>query len=237
MHAQRKRSTTRRLTLLTTAALGAVLLSAGPASAHVEVESDSAQALAENVRIGFEAESESDTAGITKLRVVLPEGIAPADVTLGEGPTGWKFTASEDGYTVEGPAVKVGENAEYSIVVKQLPDAKELAFKTLQTYSDDRTDRWIELDGNGENPAPVLKLKPAAPGAKPATPSPSESETAPASPSSEPSEPSASPAAQAEEKDDEGGLSVGAWIGIGAAVVVVAAGVVLLLRRRAGAGQ
>lgn len=233
----RKRTIARRLPLLTSAAIGAVLLTAVPASAHVEAQSDGAQALAENVKIDFEAESESDTAGITKLRVVLPEGIAPADVTYGEGPEGWKFTPSDDGYTVEGPAVKVGENAEYSITVRQLPDAKEIAFKTLQTYSDDRTDRWIELDENGENPAPVLELKPAAPGAKPASPSPSETDTAPAPASSQPSEPPASPAAQAEEKDDEGGLSAMAWVGIGAAVVLVAAAVVFLLRRRAGTGQ
>ncbi|MGW2717785.1 hypothetical protein [Streptomyces sp. NPDC001492] len=52
----------------------------------VEVESDKAQALAENVGIGFDAESESDTVGITEIRVVLPEGIAPADVSYGEAP-------------------------------------------------------------------------------------------------------------------------------------------------------
>ncbi len=237
-HAKSKHSTARRLTLVTAATATALLLTAGPASAHVEVESDKAQALAENVEISFDAESESDTAGITKIRVVLPEGIAPADVTYSEGPKGWKFTAGDDGYTVEGPAVKAGVNAEYSVVVKQLPDAKELAFKTLQTYSDGRTDRWIELDESGENPAPVLKLKAAAPGAKPVSPSPSETETAASpSPTPEETEPSASPAAQAEEKDDDGGVSAGAWVGIGLAVVVVAGGAVYLLRRRAGAPQ
>ncbi|MEV0639497.1 DUF1775 domain-containing protein [Streptomyces sp. NPDC050619] len=236
--AKSKRSTTRRLTLVTAATATALLLTAGPASAHVEVESDKAQALAENVEISFDAESESDTAGITKIRVVVPEGIAPADVTYGEGPKGWKFTAADDGYTVEGPAVKAGVNAEYSVVVKQLPDAKELAFKTLQTYSDGHTDRWIELDDNGENPAPVLQLKAAAPGAKPVSPSPSASETATSpSPTPEATEPSASPAAQAEEKDDEGGMPAGAWVGIGLAVVVVAGGAVYLVRRRAGAQQ
>jgi uncharacterized protein YcnI len=171
--------TARRLTLVTAATATAVLLTAGPAAAHVEVESDKAQALAENVEIAFDAESESSTAGVTKIRVVLPAGIAPADVAYGEGPKGWKFTAAADGYTVEGPAVKAGANAEYSVVVKQLPDAKELAFKTLQTYSDGRTDRWIELDESGENPAPVLKLKAAAPGAKPVSPSPTKTGTEP----------------------------------------------------------
>ncbi|MEV5533795.1 DUF1775 domain-containing protein [Streptomyces prunicolor] len=233
--------TARRLTLVTAATATAVLLTAGPAAAHVEVESDKAQALAENVEIAFDAESESSTAGVTKIRVVLPAGIAPADVAYGEGPKGWKFTAAADGYTVEGPAVKAGANAEYSVVVKQLPDAKELAFKTLQTYSDGRTDRWIELDESGENPAPVLKLKAAAPGAKPITPSPTKTGTgtgtgtaASPSPTPEETEPSASPAAQAVEKDDDG-LSTGAWVGIGLTVVVVAGGAVYLVRRRGAA--
>jgi uncharacterized protein YcnI len=239
--AQSKHSTVRRLTLLTAAATTAVLLTAGPASAHVEVESDNAQALAENVEITFIAESESATAGITQLRVVLPEGIAPADVTYGEGPNGWKFTANDDGYTVKGPAIKAGEDTKHSIVVKQLPDAKELAFKTLQSYSDGRIDRWIELgepsgDGHG-NEAPVLKLKAAAPGAKPASPAPSETESAPASPTAGATEPSASPAAEAQEKDGGGGLSTAAWIGIGAVVVAVAGGAVFLARRRTGAQQ
>ncbi|MEV0905486.1 DUF1775 domain-containing protein [Streptomyces hokutonensis] len=231
-HLSNTRATARCLTIATAVAATAVLLTAGPAAAHVEVESEKAQALAENVEVSFDAESESSTAGITEIRVVLPAGIAPADVTYGEGPKGWKFTANDDGYAVKGPAVKAGVNAEYSVVVKQLPDAKELAFKTLQTYSDGRTDRWIELDESGEQPAPVLKLKAAAAGAQSASPTPSETASQSAAPPSE--EPSASSVAEAETKDD-GGLSAGAWIGIGAVVVVVAGGAVYLVRRRGAA--
>jgi uncharacterized protein YcnI len=218
--------TARRLTIATTTAVTALLLSAGPAAAHVEVESEKAQALAENVELSFDAESESNSAGIIELRVVLPEGIVPADVTYGEGPKGWKFTANDDGYTVKGPAVKTGENAKYSVVVKQLPDAEELAFKTLQTYSDGHTDRWIELGDGSEEPAPVLKLKAAAGGSKAAGPSPSEtaSEAPSASASPAAEETSASPVVEA-KKDDDAGLSAGAWAGIGAAGLVALAAV------------
>ncbi|MFE7330068.1 DUF1775 domain-containing protein [Streptomyces sp. NPDC057565] len=233
----RKPRTARRLTLVTAATAASVLLTAGPAFAHVEVESETAQALAEHVEISFDAEAESNTVGINRIRVVLPEGIAPADVAYGEGPKGWKFTSGEDGYTVEGAALKPGTSAEYSIVVKQLPDAKVLAFKTLQSYSDGRTDRWIELDENGENPAPVLKLKAAAPGAKPAGPSAGKPETISPSPTAERAASSASPAAEAKAKEEESGLSSGAWIGIGAAVIVAAGGVAYLLRRRADSQQ
>jgi uncharacterized protein YcnI len=230
--------TARRLTIATTTAVTALLLSAGPAAAHVEVESEKAQALAENVELSFDAESESNSAGIIELRVVLPEGIVPADVTYGEGPKGWKFTANDDGYTVKGPAVKTGENAKYSVFVKQLPDAEELAFKTLQTYSDGHTDRWIELGDGSEEPAPVLKLKAAAGGSKAAGPSPSEtaSEAPSASASPAAEETSASPVVEA-KKDDDAGLSAGAWAGIGAVVLVALAAVGYAVRRRSGAQQ
>ncbi|MGX5214259.1 DUF1775 domain-containing protein [Streptomyces violaceus] len=233
--------TVRRLALLTAATATAVLLTGGPAVAHVEVEADNAQALAENVELTFIAESESADAGITELRVVLPEGIAPADVAYDEGPDGWKFTARDDGYVIKGPAVKTGEDAEHSVVIRQLPDAKELAFKTLQTYSDGRIDRWIELgepsgDGHG-NEAPALALKAAAPGAKPVSPSPSKTQSESPSPTPAKSETSPSPAAQAKEKDEDSGMSAGAWIGIGAAVLVVVGGAVYFARRRANAQQ
>ncbi|WP_405469410.1 DUF1775 domain-containing protein [Streptomyces canus] len=229
------RITLSRLCVAAVGAATAVLLTAVPAAAHTEVEADKAQALAENVTVSFHAEAESDTSGIKEVRVVLPEGIAPADVTYGEGPKGWKFSATDDGYTVKGAELKTGESAEYSVVVRQLPDAEEVPFKTLQTYGDGHVDRWIELDENGENPAPTLKLKAAAPGAKPVSPSPSAS----ASPSPTPEEttPASSPQAADTGKDDEGGLSAGAWTGIGAGILVAAAAVVFAVRRRGGAEE
>ncbi|MFF3378754.1 DUF1775 domain-containing protein [Streptomyces sp. NPDC002680] len=232
--------TARRLALTAAAATALVLLTAGPAAAHMEVESDKAQALAENVEISFHAEAESDSAGIAEVRVILPEGIAPGDVTYGEGPKGWKFATADDGYTVKGPALKTGVSAEYSVVVRQLPDAKQLAFKSLQTYSDGSVDRWIELDEGGEQPAPVLKLKAAAPGAKPiGSPSPSEtpSATPTPTPSAEPTKASASPDVEATASEDDGGVSAGVWIGIGAAVAVVAGAAVYLVRRRGATQQ
>ncbi|GAA3811066.1 DUF1775 domain-containing protein [Streptomyces phyllanthi] len=236
----------RRLSVAAAVAATSVLLTAVPAAAHVEVESDSAQALAQNAELTFVAESESATAGITELRVVLPKGILPSDVTYGDGPEGWKFTATKDGYTVKGPALKVGGDAEHSVVVRQLPDARELVFKTLQTYGDGKVDRWIELgesggDGHGHgNEAPVLELRAAAPGAKPVSPSPSESESASASPEPTARETTASPSPQPgadTTKDDTGGLSAAAWTGIAAAVLVAVAAAVVLVRRRGGAGQ
>ena len=51
----------------------------------------------------------------------------------GKGPDGWKLAPTSRGYTVSGPKLAVGEDAEYVVTVRQLPDAKSLVFKTLQT--------------------------------------------------------------------------------------------------------
>ncbi|MFI1396945.1 DUF1775 domain-containing protein [Streptomyces sp. NPDC020681] len=229
----------RRLSALAvaTAALATVLAVAGPAAAHAHVTASDARALAKNVTLTFSSEAESETAGIAKLQVVLPEGIAPDAVSLKEAPAGWKFTPTQDGYTVAGKALATGKDVEYSVTVKQLPDAKSLVFKTIDTYGDGKVSRWIEVPDGGtepENPAPVLALKPAAPGATlepTASPTPTPTPT-PATPTPAPSQSSTPP--QAAEKDDDGGN--GALIGIIAAVVVVAAAAagVFWFKRRQG---
>ncbi|WP_406739292.1 DUF1775 domain-containing protein [Streptomyces sp. NBC_00853] len=224
-----------RLPRLGLAAFGALVvlgITAGPAAAHAEVTASDPRALAENVTLSFTSEAESDSAGIAELRVVLPKGITPDAVTLKGAPEGWKLTATPDGYSIGGTALANGTDAEYSITVRQLPDEKALAFKTLETYGDGKVSRWIEVPTNGEkvdNPAPVLELKAAAPGAKPIAPSPSPSPTPP--PSAVPSEqplaaaPSAPAAAAstAATNAKAAGSSTGAVLGVVAAVLVLAA--------------
>ncbi|MBK3624134.1 DUF1775 domain-containing protein [Streptomyces sp. MBT49] len=233
--------TGRRLVVTTAVALTAALALAAPAAAHAEVEADKPQALAENVTLRFVSEAESDSAGFTALRVVLPRGITPADVSLGAAPRGWKLTATEDGYTVAGPALKAGVDAEHEIKVRQLPSAKEIAFKTVETYSDGEVSRWIEVPSGGEEPeqpAPVLKLKAAAPGARPvgATPSPTADAGAAAAPtrSVAAAAPKTSAAADEAAADEGGGLSTGALVGvIVLGLLVLGGGALWVLRRRA----
>ncbi|WP_405796610.1 DUF1775 domain-containing protein [Streptomyces sp. NBC_01506] len=229
-----------RLSGLTVLVLAASVALAAPASAHVEVEAAGASALAENVTLNFSAETESDKAGITELEVILPEGIAPADVSYENGPKGWKFAATDRGYTVGGPAIATGEDAAYAVTVRQLPEAESLAFKTLQTYSDDRVDRWIELgehaDGGHGNSAPVLELEPAEPGAELVSPSPSPSPSS--SPTAEtttaaPSTPAAGDEGEKEEKKNEDdGSSTGLIVALVVVVVALAAGGFWWFRRR-----
>ncbi|MFF4259625.1 DUF1775 domain-containing protein [Streptomyces sp. NPDC001663] len=234
----------RRIAFAGAAALTATLALAAPAAAHAEVEADRPQALAENVTLSFVSEAESDSAGFTKLRIVLPEGIAAADVTLDEAPKGWKLTATSDGYSLGGPALKTGVDAEHKIKVRQLPDEKELVFKTVETYSDGEVSRWIELPTGGkepEQPAPVLKLKAAAPGAKTVGPSPSGSTTLSPTPSATESEAAAAAAASdtdAKTAESDDNSSTGVIIGVVlAGLAVLGGGAWWLVQRRNASSQ
>ncbi|WP_369167207.1 DUF1775 domain-containing protein [Streptomyces sp. R28] len=230
----------RRTGALAAVAFAVAVAAAGPAAAHTEVEAEGARALDQNVALTFTAESESGSAGISKLEVILPEGITPEDITYKEGPKGWKLAPTSRGYTVSGPKLAVGEDAEYVVAVRQLPDAKTLVFKTLQTYGDGRVDRWIELEegsagdehGHG-HPAPQLALQAAAPGAKVVSPTPTEEPTTTSPTTGAPSTPPAQAAADETEGDD--GTPVAVPLGIGAAVVVaLGAGVWWFRSRRGG---
>ncbi|MFI7355876.1 DUF1775 domain-containing protein [Streptomyces avidinii] len=229
----------RRLAFAAVVAVAAVGVAAGPASAHAEVTASDPRALAENVTLSFTSEAESDTAGIAELRVVLPKGIAPDAVTLKDAPKEWKLTATPDGYAIGGPALATGTDAAYSITVRQLPDEKSLAFKTLETYGDGQISRWIEVPTSGEkvdNPAPLLELKAAAPGAKPIVPSPSPSPDPSIVPSAQVSE-ATPPAPVGATSAEEAGSSTGSVVGVAAAVLLLgAAGAFWWVRRnRSGA--
>lgn len=213
----------------------AVLGLAGPALAHVEVSADKTTAGAENVTLTFNGEAENDKAGIQSERVVLPEGIPPASVTLVKAPTGWTFTQGADGFTVGGKALKIGVDAVWKVKIAKLPDGQtRLSFKTLETYGDGSVVRWIEIQEPGQdepdNPAPLVTLKPG-PSTAPTTPS--SSPPSAAVPSAEPSTVAATTPVAATPASDDGGSSTW-WIWVIVAVVVVAGalGYGLIRRRR-----
>lgn len=221
------------------AATATVLGWAVPAWAHIEVSADKPRAGATNVTVTFNGEAESDTAGIKSERVVLPAGITPDQVRLGKAPSGWTFTRAADGFTVGGKALKVGQDARFSVVIAQLPaDATELAFKTVETYGDGKVSRWIEIPQSGQpepdNPAPVLKLKAAAqPAATTAAPTTAATTAPPTTGAPATSTEPAFTAAPAAAEDS--GSRTGLWVAVAAVVVVAAAaGVAFALRRRAG---
>jgi uncharacterized protein YcnI len=222
----------RRFVVAVSAGVVAAGLISGPALAHVEVEADKTQAGATDVTLTFTGEAESGSAGIKSERVVLPAGIAPADVRLVKAPTGWKFTSAADGFTVAGRALKVGEDAVFAVRLAQLPtDATTLSFKTLETYGDGAISRWIELPQAGQaepdHPAPTIRLKGAVKSA------PASSSAAPSSPVV--SAPAVANSAVADQDPAGSSNSSAVWWILLAVVVIAAAGGLLLWRRSTAA--
>jgi len=226
------------MVVLTPAGMAAAGIAfAAPASAHIEVSGKPAQAGATNAVITFDCEAESQTAGITGVKVQLPAGIGPTDVALVSGPSKWRLTRDATTYTVSGPALPAGEHATYAVRIAQLPAVRSLAFKSIQSYSDGRQDSWIELPaaGGGEPdmPAPVPALAPAA--AAPTTTAPATTApttTAPAT-SAPANTPSTSPAAAQDTSDDGGNLAI-LWVVL--AVVIGTVDLMVFPARRAGSG-
>jgi len=206
------------------AGLFAALVLATAAYAHVEVEVQPAVAGAANATITFDAEAESSSAGINKVQVFLPAGLAPSAVTLKQGPAGWTLAPGTDNYTVSGPALRQGVNAVHSITVSQLPNADRLVFKVLVTYTNGSIDRWIEepttANPNPDNPAPVVRLTPAPPA--PTTP--------PATTAAATTAPATSPASAA--PDGDGGGNSWLWWVLGVVLLAAVLGAVALARRR-----
>jgi hypothetical protein len=147
-----------------------ILAAAGaPAAAHVKVDADNPQSGARDVTVRFTAEAESETAGIVSLTTVLPNGVAPDDVSLVSGPRGWKFRATADGFKVSGDELPVGKDAKVSVKFAKLPKAAKLPLKTVERYADGESDRWDDTSKSVErqepNAAPVVVLRAAAPAA------------------------------------------------------------------------
>ncbi|MER5195540.1 YcnI family protein [Streptomyces sp. NPDC002755] len=174
----------RRAGLGTVLAAAAVLAAAGVASAHVTVHPESYAEGATDGVLSFRVPNEEDTASTTEVQVFLPTD-HPVLGVLVHPQDGWtaKVTTTklktpvktDDGTITEavseitwtGGKIGAGQYEDFDVAFGQLPDdTGSLAFKTLQTYSDGKTVRWIEEAEEGadepENPAPVLKLTAAA---------------------------------------------------------------------------
>jgi uncharacterized protein YcnI len=207
-----------------------VLGLAAPAFAHVEVSADKTRAGATDVTLTFTGEAENPKAGIMSERVVLPDGIAPADVSPAKLPPGWKFTAAGDGFTVGGKALKTGTDAVWSVKIAKLPaDQTRLSFKTLETYGDGSIVRWIEIQEPGgpepDNPAPLVTLRPGpSSSAASASPSPAVTATSPAN--------AAAVSPVAALPGDQSAGDGNWWIWVIVAVLLIVGGVLLVLRRR-----
>ncbi|MDQ0937139.1 YcnI family protein [Streptomyces turgidiscabies] len=170
----------RRAGVVAALAAAGVLTAAGVASAHVTVHPESYAKGATDGVLTFRVPNEEDTARTTKVQVFLPTD-HPVLGVLVSPHDGWtpKVTntklrtpvKTDDGtitdavseITWTGGRIGAGQFEDFDVAFGQLPDdVGQLTLKTLQTYSDGKTVRWIEEASSGgdepENPAPVLKL-------------------------------------------------------------------------------
>ncbi|MFE1285328.1 YcnI family protein [Streptomyces sp. NPDC058751] len=192
----------------TVAALAAagLLTTAGAAFAHVTVHPESYAKGATDGLLSFRVPNEEDTASTTKVQIFLPADHPVVGVLVTPQP-GWtartttvklkKPVKTDDGtitdavseITWTGGRIRHGEFQDFQVAFGWLPDdVDQLAFKTLQTYSDGKVARWIEQPQKGgeeqESPAPVLTLTAGGAGEEPASDGASGSDTSSSSESS-----------------------------------------------------
>lgn len=231
--------TSARLATVAVAAIAALAI-AVPASAHVTVNPNEGVQGA-RARVDFRVPNESDTESTVGVEVHFPEQTPIASVSVGKVP-GWSAevtyrtldTPIDGGHgeqiteVVEAinwtadsddAAVQPGEFLEFPVSLGPLPEAEQIAFPTLQTYSDGEVVRWIELPSEGSepaNPAPVMTL--AASG--------DSAEDGNGAAGGEAAEPESQPDTEAAGSDADSDSSTGVWLGL-AGLVAGLAGLVL----------
>jgi periplasmic copper chaperone A len=162
-------------------ALAAALAGAAAASAHVSVSS--ADAVAGGFgKLTFRVPNESDTASTVALRISIPEESAMASLRVQPVP-GWTVTTTTadlqtpleshgeqvtsyvsvvEFRAADGAGIRPGEFQEFALSGGLFPEADQLSFPAVQTYSDGTESAWIEPTVEGqaepERPAPVLTL-------------------------------------------------------------------------------
>jgi len=168
--------------------LGVVIIgiaaSALPAWAHVTVDPTTAPKGGSDVEIAFRVPNEESTASVTKLQVSVPIN-PPLLSVLAQYVAGWtsdvvtqhlaKPIQTDDGpvsdvvsevtWTADSPAaqIKPGAFGKFEIIAGSLPSTgNQIIFRSIQTYSNGDTVRWIEVQTPGgptpEHPAPILQL-------------------------------------------------------------------------------
>ncbi|MCD9879936.1 YcnI family copper-binding membrane protein [Streptomyces guryensis] len=174
----------RRLAVVGALATAGVLAGAGAAFAHVTVHPDSYPQGASDGTLTFRVPNEEDNARTTKVDIVFPAD-HPIPSVLVSPVAGWTaqvknthlktpiktddgdITSAVSEIVWTGGGIAPGNYQDFTVAFGQLPSGTDqLAFKALQTYSDGKIVRWIEQQQSGQpepdNPAPTLKLTPAA---------------------------------------------------------------------------
>ena len=207
-------------TLLGAAVL--VLVTAGPAAAHVSVQPPEASQ-GGYAKLAFRVPNEEESANTIKVEVQIPADGKFRSVSTKPLP-GWTVTKTDTTIAWSGGTIAPGEFQEFEISVGPLPAVDELVFKTVQTYDDGDVVRWIEptpADGTEpEHPAPTLHLVAGSGG----------DDHGAAATTTTVVDESAAPASTSADDGDDGGNVVGAYVL--AAVAVALSGAALFQARR-----
>ncbi|GGL90049.1 YcnI family copper-binding membrane protein [Nakamurella endophytica] len=232
---------------------------AGAAWAHVGVTATDPTSGVEST-ITFRVPTEKDIP-TTQVEVALPTDTPLTSVQV-EAKDGWKVSLTksapaqplknEEGeavseivtriiWTATGDGIAPDEFADFSVFADPLPDADQLTFKVLQTYSDRTVVSWIEEQVAGgpepDHPAPVLKLAAAPEVAAAGTgtsgaPEESPLSTGAATPTAATVTSTAPASVAAESPSGDGGALTLGWISLVVAVSALVVALLAALRRR-----
>ncbi|CCQ14344.1 Nuclear export factor GLE1 [Rhodococcus sp. AW25M09] len=172
------KSSLSRALFVSSATVGALLLGAGAASAHVAVSAPDAEQGGYSV-LTFRVPTESETASTSSVEVTLP-GLNSART---QPIPGWTSTVEKDSadlavsvtWTADpGAEVGPGQFQEFLLQAGPLPEQETVSFPATQTYTDGKVVEWNEpmaADGSEpELPAPTLTLAAASGDAHGGTP-------------------------------------------------------------------
>lgn len=172
-------SRSRSLTIAGAVGVAATLAFPPAALAHVSVTPETTES-GESATIAFRVPNERDDATTVRVEVAFPADHPLASATPQTVP-GWTVTvhkqpldkpvevghgmASEAVSSIvwEGGQIAVGTFQNFPVFVSGMPrEASTLAFKTLQTYSDGKVERWIDLPQPSgpepDHPAPTVTV-------------------------------------------------------------------------------
>lgn len=133
------------------------------------------------LELTFRVPTEQENTATTKVQVVFPSDTPIASVSVQPVP-GWSISVqhatlpkpitTDDGqvteytsevtWTATGAGLPAGQFQDFPISAGPMPDASQIVFKALQTYSNGDVVRWVELTPSSgiepDFPAPVLTL-------------------------------------------------------------------------------
>jgi uncharacterized protein YcnI len=159
----------RKLAVVGAIITGVVVLVAGPAFAHVEIERDGQVGADGVVNTTLHVPNEETNAGTVKVALVFPAKPVLETATAG-AVNGWTATVQKNpsgavtGVTWAGGPLTGSQEVAFPLGLGTIPsDTKTVEFKALQTYDNNTVVRWIEVTPAGgaepDHPAPVLTAR------------------------------------------------------------------------------